>query len=240
MVGTFSSVRPCRAALLSVLAGLLVSSAGARAGTITAKFDGVSPGQGISYKLNGGNTQSTTAGVFDWTYVSGTNLNNSTTFNTFCIDLTHFISTGSKYKYSVDSPIGSDTQAIQGGLTSGQSTLLSELFGKFYSSVVDNKTGAAFQIAVWDIVYDGGVPNGNSPFQVTSTGAAETLALQWLNNLDPNKTANLLVLDSDPPKDHQNQITLAPVVPEPSSFVLAGIGVVGLMGLTWRRRARLA
>jgi hypothetical protein len=228
--------------MLPLLAGVLMAFASsARAGTITAKFDGVSPSQGISYKLNGGNTQSTTAGVFDWTYVSGVRLNNGPTFKTFCIDLSHFISTGTTYTYNLDDPNNpnADAQVFQGGLGAAKATLLSELFGKYYTSVVDNKTGAAFQIAVWDIVYDGGVPNANSPFKVTSTGAAETTALQWLNNLDPNQGANLIVLDSVPLGNHQDQITLAPA-PEPSTLVLACIGIVGLVGVAWRRRFRTA
>jgi hypothetical protein len=239
MVRSSSPRRLFRALLLPVLVCLL-TPVGVRAGTITADFNGVSPSKGISYKLNGGNTQSTSAGVFDWTYVSGDKLNNASTFKTFCIDLIHFISTNSKYTYSIDNPLGADTQAIQGGLTSGQVSLLSELFGKYYNSVVDSNTGAAFQIAVWDIVYDGGVPNSSSPFKVTSSGTAEALAVQWLNNLDPSKTSNLLVLDSVKAGDHQNQITLGPVVPEPASLVLASIGAVGLLGLVWGRRLRLA
>jgi hypothetical protein len=240
-VNCSSPKRVVRALLALVSSSVLLASSVVQAGTIEGKFDGVSPGDSINFTLNNGNTQSTTAGVFDWTQISGPKLASGNSFETFCIDLTHHISPGGTYKYNLDGPTSNnaDAQELAGGLGATKAPLLNELFGKYYDPHFGNETAAAFQIAVWDIVYDGGVPTANSPFKVTSTGTAETDALLWLNNLDPNKVANLVILDSSPYGDHQNQITLQPT-PEPSALVLTSIGIVGLLGMAWRRRMATA
>jgi hypothetical protein len=239
MLRSSSPSRASRSLRMLFLAAVVLaaSATSVRAGFITATFNGVSPGDTVTFKLNGGNSVSTSAGEFNWTYVSGTPLGTGSTFKTFCIDLTHFITPGHTYTYNLDDPTSpnADAQVFSGGLGAAKAAMLSDLFGQYYGNIQDNHTAAAFQIAVWDIVYDGGVPTSSSPFQVISTGTAETMALSWLNNLDP-QSPGLMVLDST--SLNQNQITFAPpvVVPEPSTFVLGLIAGAGIFGAALRRR----
>jgi hypothetical protein len=193
-------------------------------------------------------------GRINWTIQSNNNYKGSlgavgSPLSTYCIDITHSVTTGSAYTYNIDPALGADTQVIQGGFTQSQVDHLSELYGKYYSDAgTSNLKAAAFQLAVWDIVYNDsliqndGTISGTAAFTFSynsndagfSTANANALPGQittYLKDLGSDPKADLRVLDST--SGNQNQLVLA--APEPSSLVLAGIGAAGLVGLARRR-----
>jgi hypothetical protein len=101
--------------------------------------------------------------------------------------------------------------------------------------VVDGLTGAAFQTAVWDIVYDAEFSLSVGNFR--ATGWATALAQSWLTDVKNNQTAyiapNLVALTNP-----EGQDQIAAVTPLPSAAV-GGLVVLAGTGLArGRRRAR--
>jgi hypothetical protein len=96
-------------------------------------------------------------------------------------------------------------------------------------------TGAAFQTAVWEIVYDADFSLSVGNFR--ATGGATALAQNWLTDVKNSTVAytapNLVALTNP---EGQDQIAAAPV-PLPSAAV-GGLAVLGGVGLARGRRSR--
>lgn len=112
---------------------------------------------------------------------------------------------------------------------SGYNTALDELWGRNFSSVATDVTAAAFQVAVWELAYDGDGSLSTGSFQLQSGGAVNQLATQWLNALDgTGPMGNVAILRNNPNKpDRQDLITAS--VPEPESLALILMGLGGLL-----------
>ncbi len=102
---------------------------------------------------------------------------------------------------------------------------ISLLWGQFYGAVTTNETAAAFQRAVWSVVWVG----VNSAITLGTSGV-DLKAHEWLNSIDPNGArAHLVGLINS---THQDFIS---EVPEPSAM-LATLSIFGSAGLLFRRR----
>lgn len=150
----------------------------------------------------------------------------------WCVQLNQYFEFGKTY-----------TDYVPVVLDNGVMTLLGQLFHEAYGSALSSPTNsAAFQLAIWEIVYDSGNLNlGGGAFSVlNANGNAGTVAIaqQWLANLgNYTDNYNLILLHSE---GHQDFITFgAPYfryfVPEPASIALLVVAFCAL-ALALRRR----
>jgi len=237
-----------------VVGGLAVPAI--QAGQVDATFNTVSPMMNVQFSVaNLGITESTEAGLFNWTATSGGLSGN---FKTCCIELNQYIGFGGNYQYNLVSlqdagnpDTGLNLPGEHGPIGVVKASLLRELFGRDYNGGnLDASQAAALQMDVWEIVYDGNSsqPNHNlnlSAGNFTATSgdpATNALAQSWLDSLNgAGPKANLIGLTSP---DVQDQVTIAPPgpdssVPEPATVVLAGLAATGFAGWAWGRKRRL-
>jgi len=216
---------------------------------IDMTFDNIQ-GQGVHFDYSGTRgsaiSGNTTAGRFNWTVTScetinGVTFNAGDQFTTFCTELTQFISTGDTFTYSsvavADMPTVGQLGAPMGSFRAG---LIQELFNNYYATAVNGTTteAAAFQVAVWEIVYEDRVDDvgssltiaaalnaGADSFTVSSNYDAVQQANTWLDALTGNYSADdsLIGFGSG---SAQDQLLLVPL---PAPLWLAGVGLAGVV-----------
>lgn len=243
---------PRLAAVVATLVAWLAAGSTARAETLSMIFDSAASGTTVSYTL-GGNAASTIPGPYYWNSVPPPN-SGPPAFATMCIELTQGIP-GGALGFTVVNPSTSPTINSQ-----AKADALLALYGNFYNTAWNDPTTAnsdtsyrAFQLAIWEIVTDGaGSPTNRlttGSFQSSDGAAAlaQAMLLSTLSNVAagmanfatqfPNQELVALVSDSA-----QDQLLVRPkkttvsIVPTPPGLVLAGMGMVVLLGRArWRR-----
>jgi hypothetical protein len=241
-------------ALCTLVASLLMLAPEiANAATITATFNNVVNGNSVTTNLG-----STTAGYMNWTVNSSSGLPFAapSSFYGFCIQWGEF--TGSNVTFGVTSALQTAPQGSPPGVPMGATaaTALNRLFDNHFSPTGLTGTNAtAFQLAVWEIVYEG-VNNTAGPYSLASGGfsvssapaAAVSTATTWLNNLftDPIQTNyGVYALTSADPNGFQDQVIGIIVngggdpnvdVPEPATMSLLMVSSFGAVVYRVRRR----
>jgi MYXO-CTERM domain-containing protein len=215
--------------VLAAAAALFVAIP-ARAESVVVEFAGVSPGEVALFTLNG-QGGSSLAGYFNYNRLGGSTQLGASGFRSFCIELQQGITSGA---------FTFDCVAIESRFDATRVSRLQELWGENIGKVNSDATAAAFQLAVWEITHEGG-NNGlnlaNGDFVVTNAAEAAAIAQNWLNNVDGQGTfeTGLLALVNE---TEQDQLTV--LVPAPPGVVMAGFGLVGLVGYGIRRRRKAA
>jgi hypothetical protein len=155
----------------------------------------------------------------------------------FCIEV-QTISFGGTYPYSVrdafDAPIPDGPNDTSGGpMGVPKAEGLKELWGRFHGQVNSNITAAAFQLAVWEIVFE--------DLYVTSPPAWDVLSGKFearLDSGDPTLAINqanawLAQIDGSGPKAQLYGLTNGGaqdlLVPEPATVALLGLGALSLI-----------
>ena len=168
------------------------------------------------------------AGAFKGTW-------NGTSIIFFCIELTQTFSFGTHFTTYTPSV--------------ATNTLLSKLFTAAFAGALDStQNSAAFQLAIWEIIYDGGNLNlSDGGFKVLDNkgnGATVTTAQGYLNSvLAAPASYNLITLAES---HHQDFVTANVIpttttkqVPEPGSLALIAIALIAA-GCVRARNTRLA
>ena len=234
------------ACAMMVLGGLLAGRVSANTLDVYAKITGVkyatSSYTTVGVKFNGSDIGQVIAGPEMWHQTGGTTLlgDSSGNFLTFCVEINQDVYLGSTYGFytgSVDTaPTPGNPIPGSSGMGASKATLLKELWARHYANITDANSGAAFQIAVWDIVYDADFNLNAGNFKAYGNTSAINLAATWLTDVNTNASAftdpNLIAIKSD---YYQDQVTFGPPVkgpplstPLPSAASGAALALVGL------------
>ncbi|MCA9428049.1 MAG: PEP-CTERM sorting domain-containing protein, partial [Candidatus Omnitrophica bacterium] len=202
-------------------------------------FNGLS--SGASYQFSVGNGS---GGIFRWTVndndVTDTGnpfpVTNGDTLITFCIELVETISTNQAVIYESIDPSGAPVNnGIYGPLGYAKKMKMRAWFGNFWqgNSVSDwtSDQARAFQLGLWEIVYEDYAQIGNINSGVfTRTGGSTSgvsTANNWFATMDDNVMRTFFALSAPNTEDSrlkQDQVT----VPEPTTVALISAGVVAM------------
>lgn len=206
--------------------GVAMLAGVASATTIQARLDSVSPEFHMNVSSDSGATWRTLySGVNNFTVMGGDPTELAPTFKAFCIDLGQTIGFGGTYTYTTgaidDAPIpGAPMGAAKGDL-------LRELWGRHFLGINSNVRASAFQIVVWEIVFDTGLDFTSGAVRVTGDAGVLSTAQGYLSSLNGNVWAFAPVYALN------SQSTQDMLVPTPGAIALLGLG-----GLAATRRRR--
>ena len=253
---------------LFAIALSIAGLAGPSRASSTLYLSGVTPTANMNVTFPGPETYTNTpyVGMINWTFNSDSNPSlaallppGASTLSTFCIEGTQNVYIHSNATFNVlTSDITSRPQDNAGSLFemgAASAALLQKFWDAHYNDIgSSNANAAAFQLGIWEIVYDGATDAGAYDFahgnfkasSVIGNGtsfAALNTAQGWLNGLsaaDPISHFDLYVLGDSYLQDQifgvpSPTFHLVPPVPLPAAFP-AGLGLV--TGLAVIRRVR--
>ena len=196
---------------------------------VTLTFAGVNPSEGVLLQV-GSPLNIGPEGVYAGIY---NQLVNGVATPSFCIDVSREIAFGQTYTDYQYSDLSAAPLPPAGPMGGSAAVDIEKLWAAYFSSAMGNsQDAAALQVAIWmDVAANVGYPlsvNGNN-----LSDPVYSEATSMLNNL-PNLTAEASLVALVSPTG-QNYVIPGGmnVVPEPSTFALAGLG--GLVVLLRKR-----
>lgn len=235
-----------RLAVLAAVGGLSLAGV-ARADSVSATLNNVSPSRIVGISYNGSSLGSAYAGALNWTGQASNGYDLNGSFSTFCIDLTQDVYLGHSYTYDVvdmsvaPNPLPPTEPVGSTGLGTTNRQNLENLYALQYDNIgSDNDRGAAFQIAIWEILFDTGSSHDVSTGQFAISGASSNvinLANQFVTDaLAPGALTfhhQLLALTSPTVQDQLFLGESTPTQPGPPQAVptpAAALGALPLLG----------
>jgi hypothetical protein len=178
-------------------------------------------------------------------------LNGKTSFVTFCTDIYQTLGFGPKYEY--DRLTVAETKGLWGNDSSKGTTynsnsydLVSKLFTTAYGQVNNSVTSAAFQFALWELLYEKGSSYNLGTGKLTITGswgqsaAAQDLANTWLMSVAGSNAGydvqSLFNGQYNPSGTGAQDLVIATPVPEPAAYALALVSLGIVAGYARRKR----
>lgn len=212
---------------IAVATGMLVAASAANAGTINVSYQGPGPfgvpnlSKPVSVDYQQGHVIGTIqSGPFRLTGSKGFG-----DFMAFCVELTQSMKNKQSYYLWDNSYYGATVDAA-----------VEKLFNFAFGDVTNATKGAAFQVALWEIISDNNYDLSAGQFKVTGTSASVLSTAQYyLDNLASATTGayKMIYMDSE---TSQDLVTVAPVpVPAAGGMLLLGLG-----GLAAARRRKAA
>ncbi|WP_254813731.1 VPLPA-CTERM sorting domain-containing protein [Rhodovulum sp. ES.010] len=142
----------------------------------------------------------------------------------WCVDLAHnLVKTSTPYETAA---------GLLGAEAVGN---LDRLFTQHYGDATDAIASAAFQVAIWELVYDSDdidLSSGRFALRGATSGAVEDKAAEFLALSGETGGYRLTFLRSTAaPTKSQDLVTVAPVpLPAAAGFLLAGLAALGAAG----------
>lgn len=137
-------------------------------------------------------------------------------FTLWCFDIAQPVGNGVTY-HRVSNPLGS-----------ARASLLNRLFTSHYHKVDTTTEGAAFQVAVWELVYEnlaGPLDASDGDFKAWRNAGVVAQANAWLDDLGTEENYNISYYAS---RTNQDLLTASPV-PLPAGVLLLATGLGALV-----------
>lgn len=208
-----------------VFAAGFVGGAGmASAAPVTMTLDSITPKVNVSTSRNGGSSwQTLSAGRFNWHGTLTNPVGLQGNFAAFCIELTQSVSIGSTYSsYDAIQLAAAPQPAASPYAPMGvdDARRISDLWEKQYSKLTTANDFAAFQLCLWEIVYDSGENLSSGNFRMRNNNTVRNLGQSWLDDINDNApVAPYLYALSSPHKQDM-------LVPTPGAAGLMALGVL--------------